>query len=103
MKVHVYRSPPERTEYLELATIDIEYLSGFHVANIAGGAAREVGHRLKRPMLAAYMSCEAPYEGWLGHSGAHGDCPHRIKVLIPKVHNEREIVRHVEAQIKKGC
>lgn len=70
-------------------------LSGFHITTYAGGT----GQTLPRPALAAFMSCDAIPDGSeFGHSCRHRAGPHRIKVLIQKVDNDRRAYADLRAK-----
>jgi len=65
----------------------VEDLNDVHWDDLSGG----VRVRSPRTFLHAYVSCEAMLEGELAHSGAHGSCPHYIKVCITKTDNDPEV------------
>ena len=54
---------------------------------ISGGVRKRTG----TCDLYGYIMCDQIVEGVIGHSGIHGPCPHRIKVLIQKCDNSEEI------------
>ena len=58
-------------------------ISGPHWAVFSGGTQAP----LPQPCLAGYVSCDGMIAGELAHSGTHGPCPHRIKVLVFKKGN----------------
>ncbi len=75
-------------------------LSGLHVATQSGG----VRAQLSRPILAAYMSCDAIPDGaYFEHSCLHGEGPHRIKVLIPKAGNARATYDRLASQLEAAA
>jgi len=69
-----------------IATYRIEDLENVHWDTISGGVHR----RFPFPLLFAYVWCDRMVDGEVAHSGAHGPCPHRIKVCILKCDNDRE-------------
>jgi hypothetical protein len=70
-----------------IATCRLEDLSGVHWDTTSGG----VEAPTPQPFLHAYVQCDAMIAGELAHSGAHGACPHRIKVCIVKKDNDRNV------------
>jgi hypothetical protein len=83
----------------EDATIEVPEgeLSGLHYASFAGGR----GGRVRGSELAAYMLCTAiPFGRYFGHSCEHGPPPHRIKVLIPRRHNDPEVYARLQARAR---
>jgi hypothetical protein len=74
--------------------VPVSALQGWHIAVQEGGCCR----RLPRPMLGAYMSCDALPEGSsFDHDCAHRPGPHRIKVVVPRTHNDRGLYGRLRA------
>jgi hypothetical protein len=46
-------------------------------------------------MVYGYVMCDAMLDGELAHSGVHGDCPHRIKVVVVAKDNSTAVMRRV--------
>jgi hypothetical protein len=75
-------------------TVPLAALEGWHIAVQEGGRCR----RLPKPMLGAYMSCDTLPEGVaFDHDCAHRPGLHRIKVVVPRVHNERGLYARLRA------
>jgi hypothetical protein len=60
------------------ATFRIDDLEGLRWDRISGG----VQAVTPQPFVHAYVWCNDMIKGELTHSGAHGPCPHRIKVCL---------------------
>jgi hypothetical protein len=70
-------------------------LSGFHIAYSAGGTSAP----LPKPTLAAYIDCTAlPNGEEFGHSCMHGPPPHRIKVLIFRSQNQKDVYERLRSR-----
>ena len=81
------------------AAYRMDDLSGLHWSSIGGGLQR----RANREYLHAYVRCDGMIAGELAHSCRHGQGPHRIKVCITKVDNNKnwqEIERAAPARSK---
>lgn len=63
-------------------SVRLKYLDDFCWSDISGGAKKYTGTY----GLYAHVMCDK-IDGKIGHSGAHGPCPHYIKVYIPKKQN----------------
>jgi hypothetical protein len=61
-------------------------IDGLHWSTVSGG----VGRIASQPFIHGYVSCDR-VRGEVSHSCAHGEGPHRIKVLIVKKDNTKEI------------
>ena len=64
-------------------------LDGIHWDSISGG----VRAPAPQAFLHAYVRCDGMLDGELAHSGAHGPCPHPIKVCVVKADNEPAVIR----------
>jgi hypothetical protein len=81
------------------AQVPVAEVSGLHVTRVAGGTRAP----LPRPVLAGYISCDViPEDGDFGHSCTHGAAPHRIKVLILKGDNTRQIYELLRGRAVAG-
>lgn len=69
------------------AKVKLSNIQNLRWDEISGGAKIRNG----TCALYGYMMCNQIEEGEIGHSGIHGPCPHRIKVLIQKCDNDEEI------------
>ena len=69
------------------ATYRVEDVEDIHFGRITSG----VNVYLSRDTLFFYVMCDGMVEGQLSHSCMHGDPPHGIKVVIPKVCNDPEL------------
>jgi hypothetical protein len=76
-----------------VALYHVTDVSGFHWSDLSGG----VCNRSPYPMLCGYVTCDAMLDGELAHSGSHGPCPHRVKVCITQVDNDRSTYRRLAA------
>jgi len=79
------------------AAYRMDDLSGLHWSSVSGGLQR----RANREYLHAYVRCDGMIAGALAHSCRHGQGPHRIKVCITKVDNNKnwqEIARAAPAR-----
>jgi hypothetical protein len=86
----------------QIASVPLDDLDGFHWNSTGGGwrynaMGSPFGGISPRPFLAAYMNCLAAVEGGVAHSGFHGDCPHRIKVVIVAKDNPARLMRELKA------
>jgi hypothetical protein len=61
-------------------------IDDLHWGTISGGARKTSS----QPFIHGYVSCDR-VRGEISHSCAHGEGPHRIKVLITKKDNSKEI------------
>lgn len=86
LDVKIVRSPDDQRK----ATVKGGDLWNFRWDTVTGG----VQHRTAYPVLFASIICDA-IEGEFGHSGAHGSCPHIIKVAIQKVDNPLKVYRQL--------
>ena len=59
-------------------------VAGWHLSTESGG----INQNAPRPFIHAYVQCDKMIQGELAHSGAHGPCPHRIKVCVTKKMNK---------------
>ena len=66
------------------ATFRIDALDGWRWDTVSGG----VNAVAPQPFVHAYCCCDGMIDGEIAHSGAHGPCPHRIKVCLTRVDNE---------------
>jgi hypothetical protein len=73
-------------------------VTGFHWSRTSGGSVTGFGRVSPRPMVHAYVWCDGELSGWLAHSGAHGPCPHRIKVCIVAKDNDRTVMTWIKHQ-----
>jgi hypothetical protein len=72
--------------------VELSKLEGFHWSSMSGGTRT----RSPRPMIHAYIVCtDVPT---VSHSGAHGLCPHRIKVCIPERAQEPGVFAEVRTR-----
>lgn len=78
----------------EKAQYRLEDLEGVHWSKMSGGV-RAVA---PRHFLHAYVQCDGAVSGEIPHSGRHGPCPHRIKVVIVKKDNKPEVFRQLLVQ-----
>ncbi|MGD0575846.1 MAG: hypothetical protein ABSB61_10845 [Anaerolineales bacterium] len=68
-----------------IVAVPLGVLEGFHMSGVGGG----IGHAFPRAMLCTYMSCaDLPKGQWFGHSCAHGEGPHWIKVAMTRLSNK---------------
>ena len=78
--VYVRRQPNDwRT-----ASYRVDDVDGIRFSAITGGTQTLLSH----DALCGYVYCDAMVEDELAHSCEHGEGPHRIKVVIPKSHND---------------
>ena len=87
--VSVRRQPQDH----RIAGYRLEDVYDPHLSSVTGGVQRSTGH----PRLFAYVICDAMLDGELAHSCQHGTGPHRIKVCITKVGNDRATWRELAA------
>lgn len=66
-----------------IATYHLADLGGVHWDTMSGG----VQSTAPQPFLHGYVVCAQMLDGELAHSGAHGPCPHEIKVCVVKKDN----------------
>ena len=81
-----------------IGTVPFGKLSGFRWDRVSGG----YGKVSPRAMVYAYMLCTDLSSGTIGHSGVHGPCPHRIKVVLVKKDNDSRVVFAVRALADKA-
>ncbi len=77
----------------KIGSVLLDKLSGLHWDTMSGG----VGRASPRPMIYGYMLCTDLVSGEVAHSGAHGPCPHRIKVVVVKKDNDKRVVEALVA------
>jgi hypothetical protein len=65
------------------ARYSIDQVSGLHWDSVSGG----VNAVAPQPFVHGYVQCDGMIDGELAHSGAHGPCPHNIKVCLTKKKN----------------
>jgi hypothetical protein len=66
-----------------VAEVEFEKLEGLYWSTISGG----VRAPAPQPFVHAYAWCN-DIQGEFAHSGTHGECPHRIKVVLLKKDNK---------------
>jgi len=76
------------------ASYRLSDIGGARLDILSGG----VGKKSHRPMLYGYVLCNAAVVGEVAHSGAHGPCPHSIKVVIQKSDNDPRIWHYLAGQ-----
>ncbi len=69
-----------------IGEVELSQLDDLHWDSVSGG----VHAPAPRPFIHAYVKC-TDVEGDISHSGAHGECPHRIKVVLVKKDNSRVV------------
>ncbi len=76
------------------AAYHVDDITGLHWTATSGG----VGVPLGNLFLAGYVRCDSMVSGELDHSGIHGACPHSIKIIITKAHNDPALYAKLAAQ-----
>ena len=56
--------------------------------------------RSPRLMVYGYISCDKIIEGEIAHSGLHGSCPHRIKVVVIGKFNPKKLMDELKAEAR---
>jgi hypothetical protein len=77
-------------------TATLAALSGFHWAQTGGGDLRGFARVSPRPMVHAYVWCDAVDGLDYAHSCMHGPPPHRINVVIVAKDNRPAVMRHLK-------
>jgi hypothetical protein len=77
----------------------LEDIGTLQWSNVSGG----VQTRANREYLCGYVWCNRAVAGEVSHSGAHGDCPHRIKVCILKKDNKEVYARVLNYKEWQDC
>lgn len=80
------------------AQVRFSDLAGWHRSSYSGG----VGTASPKPMIAAYVYCNAFVSGEVAHSCSHGPGPHRIKVVVVQRDNDRAAVRDLKVLADVG-
>lgn len=86
--VFIKRQPND----MGIAKVLFENLQEVHWDNISGGIHAKSG----QDILYGYIYCDQIIEGEIGHSCAHGNFPHYIKVFIPMKYNDKDIIKELK-------
>jgi hypothetical protein len=77
-------------------------LDGLHMDTQSGGYEGGFGVVASRPFLHGYVYCTEIISGEVGHSCRHGPPPHRIKVCIVQMDNDRKLYAELRRKVEPG-
>jgi hypothetical protein len=87
------------SDYL-IGTVRLSSLDGLHMDTKSGGYEGGFGVVASRPFLHGYILCTDVVTGAVGHSCRHGPPPHRIKICITQVDNDRRLYAELRRKVE---